>query len=344
MEKNLERIKTAYKKIKVEKQKMFARLDDAFKNFDEIEENEGLPPIPNESTVWNYLLRNALLLVDNGEFRMARHILGDLLKRQPYHSDAVRWMGWCFKQEGDMPNALKCYEQLINIRKSDQDFYELGEIYYELKENEKARDVWIRGLEFTHAESPRLFDLHKNLGNSYMRLGDLESAEENYNKAFTIRSHSDALQVNLGSLCFYKSDFKNSFEYFKAAIDINPYNDRAWCGVGLVARQKNDKPWAKDMVLKSLDLNPENLIALQILVQWALEDKDYESALERVYYYSFKNQNDTNMIYSLAGLLFKAGMTVEAELELERLLAVDPENGDALQLLDIINMENYEQT
>jgi tetratricopeptide (TPR) repeat protein len=326
--------------------KFFQKLEEAFRSFDENTEEDStpylikeLPPIPTEGDVKQYLLRNALLLIDNGEFKMALHILGDILKKDSYFADAVRWMGWCFKQEGDQLNALKCYNQLISLRQTDQDYFELGEIYYELKNDEKARDIWLEGLKVCRAESPRLFDLHKNLGNAYMRLGDLESAEENYNKAHTLREMSDALQVNLGSMHFYRRDLKNSLECFKKAVEINPYNDRAWCGVGLVAREMKDPEWANSMVIKSLDLNPDNLISLQVLVSWAMEDKIYNMAIERVHHYSYMNQNDVPMIFTLAGLHFQNGAKLEAEMELERLLAQEPEHEDAIKLISILRTE-----
>ncbi len=343
---------------KIKKLRIFGRLEEAFKSFDELDtedktqfviQNEvsfsgatikDMPPLPTEASVSGFLLRNALLLIDNGEFVLARHILGDLLRRQPYHCEAIRWMGWCFKQAGDYSSALKCYGQLRIHRKSDQDLYEMGEIYYELKQDAFAKDAWVEALSYCHSESPRLFDLHKNLGNSFMRLGDLESAEENYNKAFTLRPHSDALQVNLGSLHFYRRDFKKAFEAFKEAVDINPYNDRAWCGVSLVAREKKDFIWAKEMLLKSLDINSENLVSLQLLVQWSFEDRDFTNAIERVSVYSFQNQNDTSMIYTLAGLLFEAACFLESEMELERLLALEPTHNDAQELLEIICQKN----
>lgn len=327
---------------KIKKLKIFEKLDEVFQTFDESNEDKvqyfvrDLPPAPTEENVKKYLFRNALLLIDNGEYRMAKHILGDLLKRDPYFTDAIRWMGWCFKKEGQNQNAIKCYEQLINLRKTEQDLFELGEIYYEIKQDDKARDLWLEALQLCTEQSPRLFDLHKDLGNAYMRLGDLDSAEENYHKALTLRPQSDALQVNLGSMFFYRGDLRNSMNCFKKAIEINPYNDRAWCGIGLVARQLGDKEWAQSVVLKALDINSENLIALQVLVQWAFEDKNFNSAIDRVQRYLFENQNNTHMIYTLAGLLFQSGNNIMAEMELERLLAIDPKNEDGYQLLEMI--------
>lgn len=355
MEKILEKksFKSRIQKIlpkQIQKIKVFEHLDEAFKNFDEMQEDDkvpfvikDIPLVPDEKTAAKYLLQNSLLLIDNGEFSMARHILGDLLRRDSHHADAIRWMGWCFKQEGDLKNAQKCYEQLINIRKSDQDFFELGEIYYEQKDDQKAKEVWIAALNYCVAESPRLFDLHKNLGNAFLRLGDLESAEENYNKALTLRPQSDALQVNLGSMHFYRRDMHNSFECFKKAIDLNPYNDRAWCGVALVAREKGDKDWAYSMVLKSLDINGENLIALQTLVGWAMEDERYQEAIDRSQLYAYKNQFDHHMIYTLAGLLFKSGDYLGCEIELEKLLSMNPKNESALQLLQLLEVKQNEQ-
>lgn len=334
---------------KIRNLKVFEKLDEVFKNFDESYETENvqtqyfvrdLPPLPTDENVKKYLLKNALLLIDNGQYKMAKNILADVLKKDSHYVEAIRWMGWCFKKEGQYTNAIKCYEQVLKLRQTEQDYFELGEIHYEMKQDEKARDYWLMGLNLCNEQSPRLFDLHKDLGNAFLRLGDFESAEENYHKALTIRPQSDALQVNLGSMFFYKKDLKNSMQSFKNAIDINPYNDRAWCGVGLVARQMGDKKWAWHVLFKALDINPENMVALQVLVQWSFEDNSFTHAIDRVQRYLFDNQNDISMLYTLSGLMFHANDLIGAEIELERLLALEPTHQDGLILLDIIKKAN----
>jgi tetratricopeptide (TPR) repeat protein len=332
--------------------KIIRDIEEALQNFDESDEDTSPsflvksasvsslpPPVPTDQEVVGYLLKNALLLVDGGEFSLARNVLGDILRRNSNHVEAIRWMGWCFRQEGQLENARKCYEQLVQRRVTEQDLFELGEIYYSLKRDSDALGAWLDALGQCDAESPRLFDLHKNLGNVFTRQGDYDGAEENYNKALIIRPNSDILYVNLGSLNFQRAHYKQALEYFKKGIELNSYNDRAWCGVALVAREMKDEEWASSVLMRCLDLNPYNLVALQVLINWAQVDCQWDAAIARVLQYLEKFHDDSEVIYALAGLYYQKGALLEAEMELTRLSVLQPERQDVNELKQLITQK-----
>ena len=125
-------------------------------------------------------------------------------------------------------------------------------------------------------------------------------------------------------------------QYFKKAIETNPFNDRAWCGVSLVAREKNDIDWSRAVLLRSLDINPYNLTALQILVGWAQADNDFQPAIERVSKYLDEYQDDMDMSYTLAGLLFQNGTLTQAELEITKIEAMQPDYVGLKELKSLI--------
>jgi tetratricopeptide (TPR) repeat protein len=333
---------------KIEKgSRVFKTLDEAFAAFDNLDEestpaeflvrNVIVPPVPQEKDIQHYLVKNALLLIDGGEFSLARNVLGEVLRKNNRSVEAIRWMGWCFRQEGQLENAQKCYEQLTQLRVTDQDLFELGEIYYDVKKDDLALSTWLRALEGCDAESPRLFDLHKNLGNVYTRLGDYDSAEENYNKALILRPHSDILQINFGTLAFQRQNYLQAMAHFKQGIEQNPFNDHGWCGVALVAREMRDIEWARATLLKSLDINPYNLVALQVLIHWAITDLKWSEAISRTQIYCEKRQDDIHMLFSLAGLLFQSGDLNSADAELCRVEAMDLTYQGATELRELIN-------
>ncbi len=326
--------------------KIYDSLDEAISDFDKpdteidteyiVGPEVRIPPIPTDTEVTEYLLKNALLLIDAGEYPLARKILTEVLKRDLNRTDALRWLGWCFKQEGDFKSAENCYEQLIQKRVTDQDLFELGEIYYALKRDEQAQLAWQDALGQADAESPRLFDIHKNLGNVFTRNNDFEGAEENYHKALIIQPYSDVLHVNMGSLNYQRKNHKAALESFKKAAQLNPYNDRAWCGISLVARELNDFTWAQGSLSRALDINPYNLTALQLVVNWALTDQVWEEAIFRVEKYLEKNNRDLDLTYTLAGLHFQKGDLDSTDASLKRILELDSNRKDAIELKDLV--------
>lgn len=307
--------------------KKIDRIDDAFAIFDQADEETKVSFVLKETSrdaklepeSRDFMMKNALLLIDGGEFQLARRVLGNILSLQNDDLEAIRWMGWCFKQEKDYQNAKTCYEQLVSRRKTEEDFFEIGEIYYSLEQFDKARDAWFESLGRCHSESPRIFDLHKDLGNAFLRLGDFESAEENYNKALVIRPMSDVLQVNLGTLYFQKTDLKNAMIHFKRAVEINPQNDRAWCGISLVAKQKNDHEWARALLLRSLDINPYNLTSLEALLVWSESSSEQEEVIQRLETYLERYFQNSVLMAELIKLEVATGQIEKAELNLARL-------------------------
>jgi tetratricopeptide (TPR) repeat protein len=291
-----------------------------------------LPPIPSQHERVDHVFRNALFLIDSGDFRLARSLLGDVLRQDPNHVEAIRWMGWCFKQDGDLDNALKCYEQLNQRRVSDQDLFELGEIYYEKHFFERARDAWQDALGQCDDGSPRLFDLHRCIGNAFLQLGDIESAEENYNKALVLRTNSDVLMVNFGTLYFQSGNINKALYYYKKAVELNQFNERSWMGVALVARSSQDLEWSISALLKSLDVNESHVPALKLLSQWCLEDCQSDIAIERLQSFCLEHHSNVEMLNELTKHFLAKGQRFEAELENSRALILDPKNTEATQL------------
>jgi Flp pilus assembly protein TadD len=64
--------------------------------------------LEEKSSEINGLLSQALLLIDNGDYRLAQAILRGALEKNPYFAEAIRWQSYCFKQLGDLENAIRC--------------------------------------------------------------------------------------------------------------------------------------------------------------------------------------------------------------------------------------------
>ncbi|MEK7357959.1 MAG: tetratricopeptide repeat protein, partial [Bdellovibrionota bacterium] len=191
------------------------------------------------------------------------------------------------------------------------------------------REVMKKGV----ADPQQLFAIYKNVGNIHVRAGDYESAEEYYDKAYTIFPESDILLVNYGTLEIQRGSWDAAVERFRQAVAANAQNDRAWVGLAMVHRTMGDLELAKGNVERALDINPSNRTALKLAVEWSIQDYEYGPALRRLEaYVSDAGGEDAEMCFIFAKLLVQAGRLSQARIELERVLALDPgiEGGDAL--------------
>ncbi len=298
-----------------------------------------LPLIPSAPEVLDKLLSNALLLVDNGDYKSAIRILRNILARDQHYSDAIEWLGYCFNQTGDLENAVKCFQELTRLVPDEFSYTALAEALYNLGQEKDAEIYYKLALGLITYESPLLFNIHKNLGNIFVKAGDFESAEENYNKAYTLCPHSDALFVNFGTLELQKGNLEAAIERFRNAVELNKQNDKAWVGIGLIHRSKGDFELAWGNIEKALDINSKNKTALKLFVSWAFEDCEIEKAIERLDLYLEQVGDDVEASLMLVEAFYRKGDFSKSRLELTRASSLAPNRSEVKKFHEILTAE-----
>ena len=107
---------------------------------------------------------------------------------------------------GKIEKAIETYFKLAERTPSDTNYFNLAEAFYAGGQDVLAKEFFLKSLEIINYESPYLFQIYKKLGNVATKAGDFDSAEEYYDKAYTITPHSDDLFVNYGTLEMQKEN------------------------------------------------------------------------------------------------------------------------------------------
>lgn len=173
-----------------------------------------------------------------------------------------------FTTSGDFPGALKIYHQVLD----EIDF-----------------------------KDPQLFEVYKNMGNLYLKCGDIEAAEEKYNQANIINSQDENLIINYGVLAIQKGEYSLAKARFAEVLENNPTSDLAWVGLGLVHRAHSDHDLARACLLRGLDENPYNKLAISNYYQWCLQD-GVDSSDEYLNQFLEKYPEDTEISKLASGL------------------------------------------
>jgi tetratricopeptide (TPR) repeat protein len=270
------------------------------------------------------ILANALILIEHREWEPAKQLLRHLLQVNPYDEDAILWLGHCLREQTDYSSAEQCFRQLARIYPKFTSYFELAEVLYVQQHDEPALATYLMALSCVEHETPMLFDLYKNVGNIYVRAGDFEAAEENYNKAYTLNPESDILMVNYGTLEIQRENYDEAVARYRAAVQICPSNDRGWVGLALIHRHYGDSNLAWANLECALDLAPGNVTALGLMIDWAIQDSRLNGALARLRVYVDRHGENATMVMWLAQLLLVAGQLEEANFEIQRALAQDP--------------------
>lgn len=293
--------------------------------------------IHNEEIV-SHLMKNAGVLFKAGEGRLAFNILRNVLIRMPEHAEALRMMGQCLREENRLDEALKCMRAYAKIAKTPEAYAAVAEILYLSERDEAALASYRDVLKNVIADEQILFNVYKNVGNIHVRAGDFDAAEEFYDKAYTLQPKSDVLLVNYGTLEIQRGAWNEAVTRFRSAVEINPESDRAWVGLAMVHRTMGDLELAQANLERALDINGANRTALKFEVEWAVQDHNFGTAIQRLQeYVSTKGGEDTEMCFILAKVLVQAGRLFEARIETERVLALDPEFEGADNLARVLD-------
>lgn len=96
------------------------------------------------------------------------------------------------------------------------------------------------------------------LGNIYFDLNQNEKAIEAYKKGLELNSKQPDVWSDLGTVYFRLQQYDQSIEQFKKAIEINPKHAKAFYNLGVVYRTKGNIPLAIEYWEKFIQIDPDS--------------------------------------------------------------------------------------
>ncbi len=175
----------------------------------------------------------------------------------------------------------------------------VSETYTKLEDYPAALKVFHQMLDILDQKDPKLFEVYKNMGNLYLKCGDIDAAEEKYNLANAINSQDENLNINYGVLSIQKGQYEEAKARFAQVLQINPQSDLAWVGIGLVHRAHADHELARACVLRGLDENPYNKLAITNYYQWCFQDNvDAADTFMNQYLEKYPNDSEIQKLTS----------------------------------------------
>lgn len=315
--------------------RLFSQLKEALAEFDQ----DGASS-DNATRALELLLKNADILMRNFEYRLATHILRSVLVHHPGHVEALMKMGICLRACGRHDESLKCFKAVAKQSGSVEAKVFIAEAYYLMELDDMAIAAYRDVLRGVIKDGTILFDVYKNIGNIHVRQSDFEAAEEFYDKAYNLNPESDVLMVNYGTLEIQRDRLAEAVDRFRRSVEINSENDRGWVGLALVHRQMGDIELAWANLERALDINPNNRTALRLTVDWGVADHRFGATVRCLQeYISGAGGEDAEMCFMLAKIFAQTGRLSEARIELERVLALDPDIEGGVALKRILDRE-----
>lgn len=302
--------------------------------------NQGIEQILSKSNEHEkLLLKNANMLLVNGEYELAKNLAAEILKLKPESREGFLYLGQCYLGIGDTKLAINCFKSMSDSKEDFQSLALIAEAYYSSGSDEEALNFYIRALEKLETESSLLFDVYKNIGNIFVRLGDFQAAEDNYQRAYAINPDSSTLLVNFGTLKVQKSHWEMAITYFRQAVFIEQKNDKAWVGLAISHREYGDHELAWANLLNALDFNALNSVALQLLEMWATKDGREQAAINFVKEKSETHKQSTELHLLLAKFLFQAERFKQCVVQLESMPIAEEKFNQTTEMLNQAKQE-----
>ena len=178
------------------------------------------------------------------------------------------------------------------------------------------------------------FAIVQELGDCYASTDQLEEARQCYEKAAVLGPDEPDPYIGLGVIALQADRLEDAEIAFRVACRLDPQSARAYAGQAMVAQQRSDYTRAFDLYLKCLELDTDNPTALLGLFQTSCQMKSFGKIIYYLKLYLDMHPGDTAVMFSLAALYAKEGSPEEAETQLKDLLALEPTNQDAANLLE----------
>lgn len=188
------------------------------------------------------------------------------------------------------------------------------------------------------------YEVLKELGDCHTSLGNYDRARQCYDEAGRLAPDRTGPHVGRGVIALQSGRLDEATDAFDRALRLDEACSEARGGLAMVHQARQDYPAAFELYLACLEKNPDNLVALLGLFQTSCQMGSFAKIIHYLRLYLDRHPGDTSVLFCLATLQARDGRLGEAEEVLLRILALEPENGEAADLLDEVRRKAEKAT
>ena len=203
------------------------------------------------------------------EMKKKREIfLHQLMHEDITDARLLEWGGILALENGDWKTAENIFSSLLERRKKTSDLVGLARALFKQKRLKEAEECHLEALNQIVKPCNLLFVVYKSLGEIHLLQKDFLMAEEYYNKAGTLKPHSQDLIFDRAMMYLKEKNYKMAEKYFQTFIKSNLTHWKAWMGLALTRKALGDEELALACLEQSLDIYPKNSKALELKKNW----------------------------------------------------------------------------
>ena len=183
-------------------------------------------------------------------------------------------------------------------------------------------------------DTGRYYEDLLELADHYASVGHYTQAQQYYGQAASVGPDEATPYVGLGLVALEKDLILEAEIAFQVACRLDNNCSRACGGLAMIAQRKGDHEKGFEMYLKCLELDTDNLTALLGLFQASCQMGSFAKVIHYLEVYLTMHPHDNSVKFSLAALYVRQGDFAQSRKILLSILLSDPENADAVNLLE----------
>ena len=178
------------------------------------------------------------------------------------------------------------------------------------------------------------FEIVQELGDCHTQLGEYDQARDCYEQAALLEPDAAGPYVGTGVIALQQGKLDDAEIAFRVALRLDPCSSRAYAGQAMVHQQKGHMQEAFDLYLRCLDIDNDNMTALLGLFQVSCQMGSFGRVIDYLKVYLKMHPGDVSVMFCLATLYMKDQQIAQAGQLLRDILALEPQNTDAQDLLE----------
>lgn len=268
-------------------------------------------------------LETALMLHQSGRLQAAEKLYREIVRADPFDSDALHLLGVAVHQQGRNDEAVESILQAIAVRPNASAFHNnLGAVFHALGRSSEAVAAYHQAIRL-NGNDP---DSHFNLANVLLSLNQLEDAATSFEKTVALRPMFVEAQFSLGKILRTLGRSTEAESCFKLMLQMEPDHAEAHNYLGTVVHDQGRIEEAISSYRDALELNSEYAVAHNNLGT-ALKDRgDYEDAIHHYQQALKLKPRLTEVYFNLGNAFREQGLLEQAVGNYHKALYFNPDD------------------
>jgi predicted TPR repeat methyltransferase len=231
-----------------------------------------------------------------------------------------------YHQEGNLKQAERIYQQLLEINPQDANILHLyGILSAQKGDFQQALDFIDAALNI----DPTSHTFHNSMGNVLWYLENFSEAIKHYERSIQLEPNAPVAYNNLGNLYLKQEDYQRAIAYYQSAIGLKPDYSEAYYNLGIILAKIGRRQEAIQQLKKAVEYQPSLCEAHGQLGQLLQQENQLEEAFSHYQHRLQLEPHHVATLVNIGAILVKQGDLLQGIDYFQKALELKPDHTEA---------------